>query len=130
MLSMVWRLHVQGADFEMHYCARSLGHAAFVDVIRATPFAERVKFHFDTAQRPDAEALLAEPQTGTHIYICGPGGFMNYVQDTARRCGWADAALHREFFAAPTRGEVGSDQPFDVEPGTSWPSSACVRRPV
>ncbi|KRW73859.1 Vanillate O-demethylase oxidoreductase [Pseudomonas sp. TTU2014-066ASC] len=115
ILSMAWRLHAQGADFEMHYCARSPEHAAFVDVIRAAPFAEQVKFHFDTTQRLDAKALLAEPRTGTHLYICGPGGFMDHMLDTARRCGWADAALHREFFAAPTQGEVGGDQPFDVQ---------------
>ncbi|KJH80126.1 PDR/VanB family oxidoreductase [Pseudomonas sp. KSR10] len=103
MLCMAERLHQLGADFELHYCARSVERAAFLDRLRAAPFADRVQLHFDdgaAAQRLDASALLAEPGADTHLYVCGPGGFMAHVLDTAKAQGWADERAHREYFAA------------------------------
>ncbi|WP_372876547.1 2Fe-2S iron-sulfur cluster-binding protein [Pseudomonas sp.] len=103
ILCMAERLHQLGADFQLHYCARASERAAFVERLRASPFAERVHLHFDDGpadQRLDAAALLAEPDPGTHLYVCGPGGFMEHVLSTAKAQGWADQRAHREYFAA------------------------------
>ncbi len=103
ILGMAERLHRLGADFQLHYCARSIERAAFVERLQAAPFAERVQLHFDdgpAAQHLDATALLANPDPGTHLYVCGPGGFMAHVLDTAKAQGWADERAHREYFAA------------------------------
>ncbi|AHL74357.1 Vanillate O-demethylase oxidoreductase [Stutzerimonas stutzeri] len=118
ILSMAWRLHAMGAEFEMHYCSRSKTHAAFVDAIEAAPFADRVQFHFDNEpaqQKLDAKAVLSEAAAGTHVYVCGPSGFMDHVLDTARQQGWADGVLHREYFVAPTATDTGTDKPFELE---------------
>lgn len=118
ILSMAWRLHAMGAEFEMHYCSRSKTHAAFVDAIEAAPFAARVQFHFDNEpaqQKLDAKAVLSEAAAGTHVYVCGPSGFMDHVLDTARQQGWADTVLHREYFVAPTATDTGADKPFELE---------------
>lgn len=118
ILSMAWRLHAGGAAFEMHYCARSPERAAFVDVIRAAPFARHVHFHFDSEPgqpRLDVPTVLGVPNAATHVYVCGPGGFMDHVLDSARQCGWVDSVLHREYFVAPSATDVGCDQPFELE---------------
>ena len=102
ILCMAERLAHSGADFEMHYCARSSERAAFVERIRNSPFADRVFLHFD--EQPEtamnAAQVLANPQPGAHLYVCGPGGFMQHVLASARAQDWQEQALHREYFAA------------------------------
>ena len=102
ILCMAERLAHSGADFEMHYCARSSERAAFVERIRNSPFADRVFMHFD--EQPEtamnAAQVLANPQPGAHLYVCGPGGFMQHVLASARAQDWQEQALHREYFAA------------------------------
>ena len=103
ILCMAERLHQLGADFQLHYCARSIERAAFVERLQASPFAAQVHLHFDDGdaqQRLDTAALLADPDPGTHLYACGPGGFMAHVLDTAKAQGWDDQRAHREYFAA------------------------------
>jgi vanillate O-demethylase ferredoxin subunit len=34
-----------------------------------------------------------------HLYVCGPGGFIQHVLDTARAQGRQENCLHREYFA-------------------------------
>jgi vanillate O-demethylase ferredoxin subunit len=101
ILCMAERLAHSGADFEMHYCARSSERAAFVERIRNSPFADRVFLHFD--EQPEtalnAARVLANPQPDVHLYVCGPSGFMQYVLDSARTQGWHEPAMHREYFA-------------------------------
>ncbi|MFZ3205360.1 MAG: PDR/VanB family oxidoreductase [Pseudomonas sp.] len=117
ILCVAERLHRLGADFQLHYCARSADHAAFVERLQAAPVAERVQLHFDdgpAAQRLDAAALLANPAADTHLYVCGPGGYMEHVLNTAKTQGWADERAHREYFAAaPVNHE--NDGSFSVQ---------------
>lgn len=111
ILCMAERLWQIGAEFKLHYCARSAEQAAFVERLARSPFAERVKLHFDDGapdQRADFPALLAGPGDGAHLYICGPTGFMDHVLGTARAQGWADAQLHREYFAAAPQSSEGN----------------------
>jgi vanillate O-demethylase ferredoxin subunit len=121
ILCMAERLAMTGADFEMHYCTRSRERTAFHDRIVRSGFAGRVHFHFDdgdAAQKLDIGARLATPQPGTHLYVCGPRGFMDAVLGTARERGWAGANLHFEFFAAEVAAD-GADAPFEVELASS-----------
>jgi vanillate monooxygenase ferredoxin subunit len=117
ILSMAERLSAAGAAFELHYCARSRGRAAFLDRLSRAPYAPQVALHFDdepAGQRLDLPALLAPPQPGTHLYVCGPKGFMDAVLATARAQGWPEAQLHFEFFASDA-GPRDSDEAFEVE---------------
>ena len=121
VLCMAERLAVAGSDFEMHYCARSRERTAFVDRIQRSSFAGRVRFHFDDgedAQKLDIPALLREPQPGTHLYVCGPKGFMDAVLAAARAQGWPEAQLHYEFFSAePVKSDT--DGSFEVKLASS-----------
>jgi vanillate O-demethylase ferredoxin subunit len=121
ILCMAERLALTGARFDMHYCTRSVERTAFRERIARSRFAPRVRFHHDdgdAAQKLDIAALLARPEPGTHLYVCGPKGFMDAVLGTARAQGWLDAQVHCEYFAAeqaPTEG----DQAFEVQLASS-----------
>jgi vanillate O-demethylase ferredoxin subunit len=105
-----------GATFEFHYCTRSLARTAFLDRLRAAPWGERLRLHLDDgppAQRLDLGALLGVPRPGTHLYVCGPRGFMDAVLGQARGAGWPEAQLHWEFFAGDAAKTAG-DGAFEV----------------
>jgi vanillate O-demethylase ferredoxin subunit len=121
ILCMAERLAVTGAEFEMHYCTRSRDRTAFHDRIAGSRFASRVQFHFDDgppAQKFDIAARLAQPEAGTHLYVCGPKGFMDAVLSTARSRGWPESQLHYEFFSAEV-GPSADDESFEVQLASS-----------
>jgi vanillate O-demethylase ferredoxin subunit len=121
ILAMAEALSSRGAAFEMHYCARSPERAAFRERIEASSFAGQVHFHYDSgaaAQKLDLPSLLAAPELDTHLYVCGPQGFIDHVLGAARALGWPAAQLHVEYFSAAAADPSG-DRPFDVKLASS-----------
>ena len=121
ILCMAERLANIDADFEMHYCTRSKDRTAFRDRIAASRFASKVQFHFDdgpTSQKFDIAARLATPEAGTHLYVCGPKGFMDAVLGTARARGWPESQVHYEFFSADVAPSA-NDESFEVQLASS-----------
>jgi len=116
LLAMAERLHAIGADFQLHHATRSLARTPFRARLAAAPYAHRVHHHLDdgdAAQRLDLVALLASPEPGRQLYVCGPQGFMQAVLAQAKAAGWPDGQVHTESFgAAPCA--VAGDQAFDV----------------
>ena len=125
ILAMAEALAQQGADFQMHYCARSSERAAFRDRIAAAPYAPRVQFHYDSgdaAQKLDLPALLAGLDRASHIYLCGPAGFIDHVKAVAKAHGWPQEQVHLEYFgaAAPAEGQgAGGELAFEVRLASS-----------
>ncbi|MEJ2593325.1 MAG: PDR/VanB family oxidoreductase [Candidatus Thiodiazotropha sp.] len=117
LLGMAHALSDAKADFELHYSARSRNGMAFAERIMDSAFADRVTFHISAegqSHRLDADALLATPRPGTHLYVCGPARFMDYVLDSAKANGWPSEQVHREYFsAAPV--DHTQDGSFEVE---------------
>ena len=106
ILAMAERLVRRGADFELCYCARSRSRAAFVRRLAQASFAGRVRYHFSeehAMQRFDIERTLDRQSPGTHLYVCGPAGFIDAVMFTARQRGWPDGQLHCERFMSNAR---------------------------
>lgn len=121
ILCMAERLAIIGADFELHYCTRSPDRSAFRDRILQSGFASRAHFHFDDGpaeQKLDIARLLATPEPGAHLYVCGPGGFMDAVLGTARGRNWPEPQIHFEFFAAGAA-SVDGDSAFEVQLASS-----------
>lgn len=119
ILCMAERLAMIDADFRMHYCTRSRERTAFHSRITSSSLAAHVDFHFDDGppeQKLDVASVLRTPAPGTHLYVCGPGGFMNWILSTARENGWPEVQLHKEYFAAPAQA-----------PQPSGERSFCVR---
>jgi vanillate O-demethylase ferredoxin subunit len=121
LLCMAQRLHAIGADFELHYCTRSAERTAFREEIQAAPFSQRVHFHFDdgdAAQKLDLPAALGARDAGTHLYVCGPTGFIQHVTQTAQGLGWPAEQVHLEYFGAAPQDSSG-DRPFEVKIASS-----------
>ena len=117
ILCMAERLAQQGARFTMHYCARSPGRTAFRARIAASGFADRVAFHFDDAPpqaRLDIGATLRRATPDTHLYVCGPAGFIEAVTSAARSEGWAAERIHVEHFGAAPAAS-GQETGFEVK---------------
>jgi vanillate O-demethylase ferredoxin subunit len=116
ILAMAQTLHASGNAFDMHYCGRSTSRMAFLEQLRQSPFAAQVHVHTDDGvpeQKFDAARVLAQPSEDTHLYVCGPAGFMSHVLETAHSLGWHDAQLHREYFAGAVTA-TDSDASFEV----------------
>ena len=121
LLCMAQRLATAGAEFELHYCTRSAERTAFRDEIASSGYADRVHFHFDdgvAAQKLDLDAALRAPEAGTHIYVCGPTGFIDWVVQTAQRQGWPREQVHLEYFGAAPQDTKG-DRSFQVKLASS-----------
>lgn len=113
--AMAHALERAGTDYELHYCARDAAHAAFRDELARLP-AHRVHHHFDQgrpAQGLDIAALLREAAEGTHVYCCGPAGFMQAC--AAATAHWPAGTVHTEHFKAP---EPAADAPPAAAPGS------------
>jgi vanillate O-demethylase ferredoxin subunit len=129
ILCMAERLANIGSDFRLHYWARSRERAAFVERIERSSFMSQVAFHFSdgpSERRGDIRALLANPDPGTHLYVCGPVRFMDDVLVTARRMGWPDDNVHREYFGAAVRDQA-NDSEFAVRIASSGKSYRVAR---
>lgn len=103
--AMVHAIEALGMEYEMHYCARNASRAAFAEA-----FSSRgnVHLHFDNgdpSQGLDVVRLLHVPQEYTHVYFCGPAGFMETCRQATRH--WPNEAVHFEYFKAPV-GDSGS----------------------
>lgn len=121
ILCMAERLATLDADFEMHYCSRSPERTAFRSRIAESALARKVRFHFDDGapdQKLDLAAVLASPAADTHLYVCGPKGFIDAVLGTARKAGWPEAQLHCEFFSAEVV-KSDNDASFEIKLASS-----------
>lgn len=118
LLSMAEHLAQQGASFELHYAARSAQRAAFLQRLQQAPWKSRLRVHLDDGppeQLLDVPAVLAAAPSDAHLYVCGPGGFMEHVLETSRRHGWHESRLHREYFGAAPNAGTGDNASFEVQ---------------
>ena len=117
ILCMAEQLERDGKDFAMHYCTRSPSRTAFRARIAASRFAGKVHFHFDDGppgQKLALDQALARCAPGTHLYVCGPAGFIQHALDSARAAGWPGERLHSEYFTAAPQ-DASGDQAFSVK---------------
>ncbi|WP_431109750.1 PDR/VanB family oxidoreductase [Variovorax paradoxus] len=116
LLAMAQALAARSTDFTLCVFARSEEHLAFADALQSPALAPHLRLHLDQGdapQRIDLRALLAERVPNTHLYVCGPGGFMKAVREAAAH--WPEDALHTEYFAAPTDANTGTGLPFTLK---------------
>ncbi|MFW3897458.1 PDR/VanB family oxidoreductase [Pseudomonas bharatica] len=96
ILAMAHSLAREGRPFAVHYSARSAQRAAFLDQLGELP----ARCYFDDGQRLDLATVLANEPADTHLYVCGPAGYIDHVLEGARALGWDESRLHREYFGA------------------------------
>lgn len=92
-------LDQEGDSYELHYCARSANRAAFLSELESQDYKIRAQLHYDNgdpAKGLDIASLLKEPAPGTHVYYCGPDGFMRAVREATSH--WNKDFVHFEYF--------------------------------
>ncbi len=110
MISHLRAARMWGRDARLYYIHRE-GRGSYVDEIKALTddahiFTERESFY--------AELLpaLAEQPLGTHLYVCGPSGFMDQVIAAAKDAGWPESRIHLERFGIDA---LDPGEPFEVK---------------
>ena len=113
LLPMIAAAHAAGADWRLHYGARSRARMAFAD--EAERYGDRCRLHpQDTAGFLPLERILRSAADGTAVYCCGPEPLLLAVEAQHRAQG--GGSLHVERFrprAAGTDAD-GADDGFDV----------------
>jgi len=110
MLAMARTLAATGADFTLHFCARSTALAPLLAELRAVCGDRLVTWFADQDRRFDP-ARIGPPAPGTQLYACGPPRLTDAVRAAAHAAGWGEAQQHYEVFQ-PTLGENFKPEPF------------------
>ena len=102
MMDQFFRDH---RPFELHYASRSRAHAAYADDL-IQRYGARVKiYHDDAGATVPLANILGHQPLGTHLYVCGPAGMIDWALSSAKNLGWPAQNLHSERFLAPASGE-------------------------
>ncbi len=110
--SMAHALKSAGATFDLHYCARGPSHVAFMQELQALVPQGHLHLHFDSGEPGkglDITNLLKVAVPDTHVYYCGPAGFMRACAEASSH--WPKEAVHCEHFKAP------ETKPLDLPDG-------------
>jgi ferredoxin-NADP reductase len=100
MMAMIERLQTMCADFTMHYCTKSEEQTAFRGRLADLEREGRIVNHYDggdPSKGLDIPELLKEHPEGTHLYYCGPTGFMLATKEGSAH--WPSETVHFEYFA-------------------------------
>ena len=119
LYAMARALAAAGANYEMHYFARSDAHFAFRKELAAAPLGAQTRFYpgLDVgATKAAVQAVLAqaEAEPASHVYVCGPAPFIDMTLEMTAR--WPEGRVHFERFSAvPIERDEAGDHPFVVE---------------
>lgn len=100
--SMIQRLEKLCRPWELHYCARTRQHAAFLEALWKALGSGRGRLHlnFDEepgGQRLDIGAVVAAAGPAAHLYCCGPAGMLAAFEEVC--AGRPPEQVHVEYFA-------------------------------
>jgi len=116
MLAMIAELERRASPWHMHYCTRSPARTAFHDRLRPLIAAGKVELHHDDgdpARGLNIARTLAAFEVGTHVYFCGPPGFMHAAK--ASVSAWPPFNVHYEYFTAADDRTEAVNTPFQVK---------------
>lgn len=116
ILSMAHTLLRSRREFELHYCTRSIERTAFYSQVSAPDLRDRVHLHLDDGplqQKADLSKLLSEASVDSHLYYCGPDGFMQAVTSAGRGAGWSPDRMHCEYFGS-VQAKGQGEKPFII----------------
>jgi ferredoxin-NADP reductase len=109
-LAQIKQLDRAHGNWELHYACRSEALGSYVDYLTSTHPNDVHVYYDDQSQSIDLETLLDGQPLGTHIYVCGPKGMIDWVRGKAADLGWPREVVHYEEFLAPKPGK-----PFEVK---------------
>lgn len=115
LIGMAEYLFKKQKKFSLNYFCRTKSRKIAIQEVCPSLDPKLFKVHCDDdplVERNPLEKILANPQKNTHIYFCGPTGFMNKVIDLTSQ--WPKENLHKESFAAKATEDQKDLQAFDV----------------
>jgi vanillate monooxygenase ferredoxin subunit len=104
LLAMAYELSSAGRSFHMHYFARSVSAAAFRGLLKSGEFDAKCSLHFGLsppAVNTRMMSCLAAAPRAAHVYVCGPGPFIDTAVALAKRAR-PDLTAHFERFTGTT----------------------------
>ncbi|UXA16439.1 PDR/VanB family oxidoreductase [Mycobacterium sp. SMC-4] len=109
MVSHLRGARLWGRDARLFYLHRP-GRGAYADVVGE--LTEHAAIHTQRAAFvAELAAGLADQPLGTHLYICGPAAFIDFVVTTATELGWPGSRIHLEHFGSAA---LDPGEPFTV----------------
>lgn len=105
-LAQIKQLERFNGHWELHYACRSESLGSYVDELTSHHPNETHIYYDDEDQKIDLVSLLDGQPLGTHVYVCGPKGMIEWVRQTAATEGWPREAIHYEEFLAPQPGKA------------------------
>jgi dimethylamine monooxygenase subunit B len=109
MVSHLRSAQLWGRDARLLYIHRE-GRGAYVDTV--AQLSEHASIHTVRAEFVgELSAALADQPFGTHLYVCGPASFIEYVTGAAVELGWPASRIHLEHFGSDA---IDPGEPFTV----------------
>lgn len=120
MMAMLQKLERDGEDYQLFYCTRSQARTAFREELSHGRRPEHVTIHHDGGaidRSLDMAAIIREAEPGTHVYFCGPAGFIAAGKAAASEL--PKSCVHVEYFQSdipdPTTAEnISESDSFTV----------------
>lgn len=113
IMTMAERARARGAEYALHYSARSRGSLVYAESLRER-HGERLHLHVsDEGERNDFAALLAGTPAGTQIYACGPQRMLDVLERLVEAR--PDLSLRVEHFSGVVSlRDPSTERPFEV----------------
>lgn len=105
LITMAYALLAKSQSFELHYCGSSRERCAFVEEIEQGPLAAYSTLHFKADGANHRQHLtehFSKLSSDSHIYTCGPNGFMDWVIALAKSNQFSEQNIHKEYFNVET----------------------------
>lgn len=109
-MAQIKQLDRAHGNWELHYATRNAALGTYVDELTSTHPNDVNIYYDDDKNFIDLETLVNGQPLGTHIYVCGPKGMIDWVRGKTAELGWPHEAVHYEEFLAPQPGK-----PFEVK---------------
>ncbi len=113
--SMIKQSVKENNSFKFYYLTRQQSRAAYVAELDKL-CGKDMYVHADAEadQRFDLDAMLASPNAGKHLYVCGPEGLIRAIEEKAAAAGWLAGNIHYELFSRSDSLVHDSDQSFEL----------------
>lgn len=116
LMAMAKTLYQWDKPFMLYYLTRDPESTAFLNQLKAEPFAQNLVCHHDAGlpgNNFDLWPVLEKSGSlaGLQLYCCGPAGLMSAVKDMTGH--WPSSAVHFECFGVQQTSQV-NDTPFTV----------------
>ena len=112
LYAMAVALEAAAVPFALHYYIKQHGDAAFAaEISKSFQYGSATLWYSSEGHSPRQHipAELMEATANTHVYVCGPAGFMAQMQQQALDRGWPAAHIHTEAFK-PAASEAAHQQ--------------------